>query len=643
MVKKLSTLMLFSMLTACVAKDPGSSSSDAQSSSSDAQSSSPQTSSSSSAPAVVETRTGEQIYSELGCKGCHDDDGLNELNPIVFENWNINSLTQKIHETMPPKLGPYAPELCEDECARRVAEYVLSLKPVVSCNSEPEPLPQRLRMLTNREYANTINDLLGRNDGFEIINTFEADTRIAGYDNNVDGSTATIGRIDGYWAAAEKIADSQSNITQLLNCGQQQQNPTQDDVRRCADTFIPRFGEKVFRRPLTNDEVTAYKEVFNLASTREDGFKYALQAFLSSPNFLYRSEIGAANNGNFKLTAYEIASLLSYTFWGTMPDDNLLQAAKDGHLNDINTLRQQAERLLSDERAKAQFAHFGRQWFRATDLSAQQKDPALFPDYDDQIAELMDRELELFLGEVFLGNSGNGLTAGEIYTANFTYLNNELAQYYGMNNVSTSNFQKVTVDSQRAGLLTKGAVLTINAARQENHPIKRGLLIRRNLLCQEFGTPPANIGEVEPLAPNKPLRERLLAHSSNAACASCHVHIDPLGFAFEHYDATGRYRTFEGNNLPIDSEGSLIGIASMADIDEHHFNDLQGLANILATEGSNQIALCAAEQYQRYFKGIAEPDSCEVSDTVARWQGKSDNLVDLWLAPLADPNFAVRK
>ena len=131
--------------------------------------------------------------------------------------------------------------------------------------------------------------------------------------------------------------------------------------------------------------------------------------------------------------------------------------------------------------------------------------------------------------------------------------------------------------------------------------------------------------------------------SPRAACASCHVHIDPLGFAFEHYDATGRYRTFEGNNLPIDSEGSLIGIASMADIDEHHFNDLQGLANILATEGSNQIALCAAEQYQRYFKGIAEPDSCEVSDTVARWQGKSENLVDLWLAPLADPNFAVRK
>lgn len=635
MVRTISMLALAFALTACTGENSPSSSSDP---SSGGISSSIESSSSSTSSSPTQNKTGAELYKEHSCNGCHDDDGMNEVAPIVFENWNLESLTQKIHNTMPKIIGN--PSDCVGECARLVAEYVLSLAPTVSCNGAPEPLPQRLRLLTNREYANTINDLLGRSDGFDIVQAFEADTLVAGFDNNANGSTATIGRVDSYWSAAEKLASTQNNITQLLNCGQRPQNTSQSDMRRCADQFIPSFGEQAFRRPLTNEESDTYKAVFELGTTWEEGFANALQALLSSPSFLYRSEIGSNNGSNYTLDNYEIATLLSYTFWGSTPDSELLRTARDGQLKDANMLRRQTERLLKDSRAEAQFAHFGRQWFHINDLSAQQKEAPLFPSYSAQVSQWMDQELDLFLQEVLLGDN---YTTSDIYTADFTFLNQNLANYYGVSGVNTSDFQKVTVDDKRSGLLTKGALLTLNATATENHPIKRGLLIRHYALCQEFGAPPANVGEIEPLDPNKPLRERLLAHSNNNACSACHQYIDPLGFAFEHYDAVGNYRTTEGNNLPIDAAGVLTGIESIADTDEHPFNNLNDMAQILANAGQSQINLCAAEQFERYYKGIASPNNCDVKDAVTRWQSGSNTLIDLWLTPLTDPNFTVRQ
>lgn len=637
MIKKLSTVLLASMLVACVSDgDDNPPSSDGSLSSSPSSTTTSSSNTASSAPA--NNKTGAQLYKEHNCAACHGDDAANPVQPIIFENWNQNSLAKRINDTMPQTIG--VPTDCVGECADKVAEYVLSLAPVIACNEPTQALPQRLRLLTNREYANTINDLLGRTDGEEFIKSIPVDTRIAGFDNNAKGSSATAGRVDAYWSVAQKIADTQNNINTLLGCGQQQQNPSQDDIRRCADTFVPTFGEKAFRRPLSNEELTTYKAVFNAGSTTTQSFTYTLRAFLSSPSFLYRSEVGVANTGQFKLDNYEIASLLSYTLWGSMPDDTLYSAAKNSGLSSTAALRQQAERLLKDPRAQAQFAHFGRQWLNVGNVSAETKDTAIFTDYSVQMANFMETELDLFLQELFLG--GNYKTA-DIYTANFTYLNRDLAQFYGISNANTNDFQKVTVDNKRQGVLTKGAVLTINASSQENHPIKRGLLVRRNLLCQEFGLPPANVGEIEPLDPTKPLRERSSAHSNNPACAACHQHIDPLGFAFENYNGIGQYRTTEGNNLTIDATGSLIGIKSMADLDEHNFDDLQGLAGILANQGQAQVESCLATQYHRYYQGVAKPDTCAVQNTVSRWQAQSGTLMDLWLAPLSDSNFTMRR
>ncbi len=645
-LKRLSLLALIAFTVGCSGTDETasslsvsslSSSNSSISSSASVSSSAPQASSSSPASGA-QNKTGEELYKEHSCNGCHDDDGQNEVAPIIFANWNIDNLTSKIHNTMPQIVG--SPSDCEDECARLVAEYILSLAPQISCDVPVEPLPRRLRLLTNREYANTINDLLQRTDGATIIQSFEADTLIEGFDNNADGSVATTGRVDGYWSAAEKIASTQTNVEALLECGQTPQNASPDDIQRCADRFVPNFGERVFRRPLSNDEVTRYKAVFNLGETRQDAFAFTLQALLSSPHFLYRSEVGTESNGDYSLTQYEIASLLSYTFWGSTPDKDLLDAARNNQLNNTDNLRQQAQRLLQDNRAKLQFNHFGRQWFRLNGLTAKQKDEGLFPDYSAQLSQWMDQELDLFLQDILLDSNA---TTGDIYTADFTYLNQGLAEHYGIDGVTTSDFQKVTASAERSGLLTKGTLLTLNSTSKENDPIHRGLLIRRNALCQTFGTPPGNVGEIEPLDPNKPLRERLLAHSNNDSCSACHQHIDPLGFAFEQYDAIGRYRTTEGNNLPVDSKGALIGMRSMADVDEHPFEGLNDLSQALANAGADQINTCATEQFIRYQQGVAKPHQCTVEATLTRWQDRSNNLIDLWLAPLADPQFSIRR
>lgn len=682
MIKKMSAVLLTSVLAACVADNsstsssstptsssrPASSSTPASSSrpasSSTASSSSAISSKSSSSIAIVvssssksipasstaqssslaagpdvRNKSGAELYTLMNCNLCHGDDGKNRTQPINFSAYSLQTMTQAISATMPKILGE--PHFCtiENGCAPKVAEYVMSLAPDESCVSQPaEPLKQRLRLLTNREYANTINDLLGRTDGFSFIAALGTDTIVEGFDNNVEqGSSATQSRVEAYFIAAGKIASSQNDVTRLLDCGQQSQNPGPDDVRRCADTFIPKFGELAFRRKLSNDEINTYKAVFNLGTTREEGFKLAVQAFLSSPNFLYRSEIGVANGSGFKLDDYEIASLLSYTLWGTMPDVDLMRAASAGQLGDANVLKQHATRLLNSSRAKAQFAHFARQWLRIKDVAAAQRSPELFPAFNPAVGKAMETELELFMAELL---TGEGYTPGDIFKSNFTFLNRELANFYGIDsaNLSSTEFKKVTVGAQYSGVLSKGALLTLNAAFKENHPIRRGLLVRRNLLCQEFGTPPPAVGDIEGLDQSLPLRERLLVHTQNQACAFCHQFIDPIGFAFEHYNAVGQYRGISEN-----ASGSLVGMASMANSDSHDFNNLQELSNLLAVDGKDQIASCITQQYHRYYQGVTKTNACEVTNNLERWKKDSSKLKDLWLTPLADPNFTKRK
>jgi len=581
---------------------------------------------SSSSVAVLD---GAQLFSTHGCVGCHGARGENPLRPINVESWTRPALISKINLTMPANKPPGT---CDVACATAIADYILTWKPVVSCNADEDVLPRRLRLLTNREYANTVNDLLGVTNGTTIAASFEPDSKVKGFDNNAEAAKINNGRLDAYWTAAKDLATN-TNVTSLLNC----QTSTPRD--QCASTFVPAFGKRAFRRPLASAEQTSYSNLFRLGASNEAGARLVIQAMLSSSNFLYRSEIGSTLSGAGSLTAYEAASLLSYTFTGSMPDATLLTEADNNRLTTTLQLRTQAERLLATARAGAQLSHFGMQWLHADDVADLNR--AIVPQFNPTVGIAMKSELDAFLKEVFLKP---GYKMSHVFSPGFTFLNGTLANYYGIAGVTGDQFQKVTTPVQRGGILQMGIINTNLANASGSHPIHRGLLVRRNLLCQEFAPPPPNIGEVEPLNPLKPTRERFAAHTSNPNCQSCHQYIDNIGFGFENYDAAGRYRTVEGNNIAIKADGSISGLAVMTDrSDETTFSDLRGLSDILATSGLESTSKCVTKQYQRFATGISEPNECAVTSSYSRWQAKSTDLRDMMLETVTSPKFLTRK
>jgi polyisoprenoid-binding protein YceI/cytochrome c551/c552 len=601
--------------------------SSSSSSSSVRSSSSAMVTSSSRSSSSVAVLDGAQLFSAHGCAGCHGARGENPDRPIVLDRWTRTTLITKIDTSMP--FGN--PAACDTACATALADYILTWKPVVSCDSGEDVLPRRLRLLTNREYANTVNDLLGVTNGTAIATSFEPDSKVKGFDNNAEAAKINNGRLDAYWTAAKDLATN-ANLTSLLNC----QASTPRD--QCASTFVPAFGKRAFRRPLASAEQTSYSNLFRLGSSNEAGARLVIQAMLSSSNFLYRSEIGSTLSGTGSLTAYETASLLSYTFTGSMPDATLFTEADNNRLTTAVQLRTQAERLLATAKAGSQLSHFGMQWLHADDVSA--LDRSLIPQFNPTVGTAMKNELDAFLKEVFLKP---GYKMSHVFNPGFTFLNAPLATYYGITGVSGDQFQKVTTTAQRGGVLHMGVINTNMATPTGSHPIHRGLLVRRNLLCQDFAPPPPNVGEVEPLNPNKPTRERFAAHTSNPNCQSCHQYIDNIGFGFENYDAAGRYRTLEGNNLVIDASGSISGLAVMTESDSYSFNDLRGLSEVLATSGLESTSKCVTKQYQRFATGISEPNECAVTSSYSRWQAKSTDLRDMMLETVTSPTFLTRK
>jgi hypothetical protein len=223
-----------------------------------------------------------------------------------------------------------------------------------------------------------------------------------------------------------------------------------------------------------------------------------------------------------------------------------------------------------------------------------------------------------------------------------TFANNALANFYGIS-AAGDQLTKVAAGSQRGGVLRLGAVLTRNSKFDESHPIKRGLIVRRNLLCQEFGTPPANVGEVEPFDASRPTRERFTAHSENEACATCHQFIDEIGFGFENYDAVGEFRTAEANGALVDATGTITGLNLLTDSDSHFFTDLQDLSEILAVDARQATSSCLAEQFQRMMDGEAKPDNCTVANTVTRWNPAEKSLKDLWVEMVSSQTFTKRQ
>ncbi len=330
---------------------------------------------------------------------------------------------------------------------------------------------------------------------------------------------------------------------------------------------IRKLAVRAFRRPVTDAEVDKFAGIVERERAAGSNLRTALQsgmtAILCSRNFLFLHE-GSETEPRDSLNDWEIASRLSYMLWSTMPDSELHRLAGEGRLKDRAELKKQAARLLADPRASRFAQSFATQWLQLRKVGMFTPDKKLYPDYDKHLEQSMVGETLAFFEETLRRN----LPLREFLQSDWTMLNPKIARHYGIEGVQEDRFQKVSLplESHRGGLLTQAAVLSLSSDGTRHRPVHRGVWLSESIFGKSPPPPPAN---VEPIAPNPvdspkaTLRMKLEAHKANENCAACHSKIDPLGLAFDNFDAIGRWRTHEilqqgvGDNPKVDPSGVL--------------------------------------------------------------------------------------
>ncbi len=517
------------------------------------------------------------------CFDCHqEEEPQAELNLARFdtvaslaaepETWNKVVRRVRAGE-MPPEGGPL-PEQDQREQFVAWVEYVLYQ---AACEDGVSPGPALVRRLNRAEYAATIRDLL--NIHIDAGQGLPADGAGGeGFDNAAETLFLSPLHAEKYLEAARAalgyaFSDPQAR-RRVLTAEPSGDLSPEEAARRVLANFLPR----AFRRPASEEELETYNALFRAAYEREGAFEPALQftleGVLISPHFLFRiEELNPAPEPRL-VGDYEMASRLSYFLWGSMPDDELFRLAKEGKLNNPQTLEQQVRRMLgsatgrrrnrdSDSVTGGEKVHefaqnFVEQWLGTRALGREFKpDPSVARRYDSELEGGMKYEPVMFFQDIVTENR----SLLNLLDSDFTYLNNRLAQHYGIRGDFREQPRRAELpkDSHRGGLLGMAAVLAVSSHPHRTSPVLRGKWVLETLLGEPPPPPPPNVPALEDDHDReKPatLRERLERHRRDPACASCHSRIDPLGFGLENYDVLGRWRTEEFGR-PIDNRGEL--------------------------------------------------------------------------------------
>ena len=395
---------------------------------------------------------------------------------------------------------------------------------------------------------------------------------------------------------------------------------TPDDSSRsaamsCAEKVLGRFARLAWRRPLEADELQRLLALFQTGLEEEEdfvaGLKVAMQGVLMSPHFLYHVEIDPEPDSPVPhpLTSFELASRLSYFLWSSAPDEELLSRAAAGALASSEGLTAEVARLLADPRAAALVDNFAAQWLALRALNNAEPDSAAYPGFRPTLRTAMAEETRRFLREFFpQPGAPASLTLQQLPSAPFTYVNQELAQHYGLPLPSGSDWARVSLEgTARRGVATQGSVLLMTSYPARTSPVRRGKWVLEQLLCSPPPPPPPNvIGDFGKGPGTGTLRQRLEQHRSNAFCAACHKSMDPIGFALENFDGIGTYRTTDGG-APVDASGVLP--------DGRSFQNATELAGILAADA--QLGRCALQKMFTYALGrVPTADDTRTFDAI---------------------------
>ncbi len=335
------------------------------------------------------------------------------------------------------------------------------------------------------------------------------------------------------------------------------------EEQACAERIISSLARRAYRRPIAADDLPPLLALFRQGAAGdgfEAGVRLALLKILVSPEFIFRMEFDppdATAGSVHRISDVELASRLSFFLWSSIPDDELLAVAERGELGDASVLERQVRRMLADPRSHALVKNFAGQWLFLRNIARIQPDPAAFPNFDENLRQALEQETELLVDSTLREDR----SIVDLLTADYTFVNQRLAEHYGIKGVYGSEFRRVAInDPNRQGLLGQASILTVTSYPNRTAPTIRGKWVLEQLLGTPPPPPPPNVPSLKEDASAKTvtMRQRMEQHRANPACAVCHRIMDPLGFALENFDGLGRWRDSAGPGAgPIDSSGVL--------------------------------------------------------------------------------------
>lgn len=555
-------------------------------------------------------------------------------------------------QAMPPsqEAQPSAEE--RQQFIRWIEKDVFKIDP-----AKPDPGRVTVRRLNREEYRNTIRDMLGVN--FNVNEAFPADDTGYGFDTIGDVLSLSPLLVEKYLEAAQTIVvdavptdRGHKNYKQIFVDGPPSDDPQQR--REYAQKILRQLADRAFRRPV--DEPTLERLVDLAMYTDElpelefeHSIRQALSAILASPRFLFRAEIQVDPNDPGQIVPiddFALASRLSYFLWSSLPDEELYRLAKEGTLR--SQLHEQVQRMLKDDRSKRFVSNFIGQWLQTRDVETLNVDarrvlgiPASEANkiFSRDVRRAMREETEMFFAHLLRENG----SVRDLLYSDYTFLNEPLAKFYGIEGVKGREMRKVSLpaDSPRGSLLTQGSFLLVTSNPTRTSPVKRGVFLLENVLAAPAPPPPPDVPLLEEVKrDNKKkkltMREMMVIHRENPACATCHERMDPLGLALENFNAIGQWRETE-DGQPIEAAGQLVTGES--------FDNVKELAKILANERRQDFYRCLTEKMFIYAigRGVEYYDAPTIDQISEKLEQSDGAIHSLVLGIVDSPAFQMRR
>ena len=497
-----------------------------------------------------------------------------------------------------------------------------------ACAGPTVASPTFVRRLTEREYSNTVRDVLGVEVAERVAQEWPKDETGTDFSNRADSLVVTLQHAEAF----SRIADT---VVGALPAGLESFAPCQDTTAACGDTLVQALSRRLFRAPALAEETASLTAVFRAAvdedATFEEASQWVLRAMLQSPRFLYRFEQEVGDGNARPLSGYELASRLSYATWASAPDEALLAAAESGELATAAGLSSQLNRLLSDEKAGLNAEAFLVDWLGLGPLSSIQRSEERFPDFDAALLSDMGEETRSLMRRAYT----EGWPLSQLFNAQSTEVSPALAAHYGFDGPPQADGSyDLSGQPERTGMITHGSVLALGG--DGASMVFRGLYMLEKFFCQHLDSPPPGTDTtVPPLAAGVPQRSHSEQRVANPACGGCHSQIEPIAWGLARYDATGLYREQDEFGNALDDSGTLPNTAGPDAV----FTGAAELGEALASH--ERVSECMQLQLSRFVMGraLTSADSCSLAQARSSLTNNAGSFQEIVSAIAASPMF----